>query len=72
MWPYIQIQVVDKGKKGVVGGKKGCEQTYTTISILDYVDDLKDNDILTEEDYIYSKLQLNRNQDHLSFVQEQI
>jgi len=56
MWPYIQIQVVDKGKKGVVGGKKGCEQTYTTISILDYVDDLKDNDILTEEDYIYSKL----------------
>ena len=56
MWPHLQIQVVDKGKKGVVGSKKGCEQTYTTISILDYVDDLGDDEILTEEDYMYCKL----------------
>lgn len=56
MWPYIQISVVDKGGKGYVGTTKGCENTYTTISILDYVDTLKDSEILSEEDYIYSRL----------------
>jgi hypothetical protein len=59
MWPYIQINIVDKSSGGL-GGKKGCENTYTTISLLDYFNH-QDSDILSEEDYIYSKLQLNRN-----------
>ena len=66
MWPQLQINVVDKGGKGYVGSKRGCENTFTTISLLDYFD-TEYSGILNEEDYTYSKLQLNKNQDGITF-----
>ena len=56
MWPYIQINVVDQGSKKLVGGKKGCENTFTTISLLDYFQDGECQGILTDEEYQYAKL----------------
>ena len=52
MWPYIQISIIDEGGKNKLGiKKKGCENMFTTISLIDYC---YDENLIEEEDYIYA------------------
>lgn len=67
MWPFLIIHVVDKADEGKLFGKSGCEKTYITIPLLDYADKI----ILPDKDRNYAKAQFMRNQDELSYVQEQ-
>ena len=53
MWPYIQINIRDGDGKTIMGKRKGCENMFTTISIIDYANDC---DLLGEEEYIYAQL----------------
>lgn len=52
---------------GGIVGKKGCEQCFTTVSLLEYA-----KNFLSKQDYMYAEAQLQKNQDNLDRVQEQI
>lgn len=41
----------------------GCEESFTTISLVDYA-----KDFLSEYDIVYAKAQISRNQDRLLMV----
>lgn len=64
-WPYIQIQMKDKAKEEafISAFAAGCEESFTTISLVDFAKDL-----LSEYDIIYAKAQISRNQDRLLMV----
>lgn len=60
-WPYITVQLVDKAREDALikAFVPGCEQCFTTISLLDYAND----EIIPELDLLYARMQLSRNQD---------
>ena len=42
-WPYIQIKVIDLEKEeALVHSFSGCEECFTTISLIHFVDELLD------------------------------
>lgn len=51
-WPYIEVRVVDEEKEKALIKKfaGGCEDCFTTISLVDYAHDLMD-----EVDLLYAK-----------------
>ena len=50
----------------IKGFVAGCEQCFTTISLIDFADD----SILPEESCLFARAQLTRNQESLCLVQE--
>lgn len=57
-WPYIEIKVKDNGQNKFLGIKfSGCEECFTTISLIDFAHKLIDLD----QDIIYAQAQLQRN-----------
>ena len=68
LWPYLVIEISDDVSKGQIFGalnKKGCESSFTTVSLIDYADE----DIFFDvRGYKYAKHQMMRNQDNLERV----
>ena len=64
-WPFLLVQIADKGKEGLFGD--GCEECFATISLIDYA-----KDFINEIDMLYAKAQIGRNQDRLMMQQPQI
>ena len=68
-WPYISIEVHDLEKKeALIHSFKGCEDSFTTISLIHFVEDLVKERFLDAHDLEYTKAQISRNQDQLSLV----
>ena len=69
-WPFLEICVYDETdeRNALTLVKKGCETCYTTICLIPYADDT----ILDPISLKYAMLQLQRNQDQLSYVQPQL
>jgi len=66
-WPYIEILVDDAIRDGALFGFSGCEDCFTTISLVTFA-----KDIVSGHDLMYAEAQLHRNQDRLMMVQNQI
>lgn len=68
-WPFLEITVHDAAKKGALLGALagGCETSHTTVSLIEYAEN-----IIDEYQLLYSRFQLQRNQDNLSYVQPQV
>ena len=69
-WPYLTVQIIDLAKQDalVSGWAAGCEQCFTTISLIDYID--PKDEILEEKDIYFARAQLMRNQEALCIVQD--
>ena len=68
-WPFLEITVHDAAKKAALLGALagGCETSHTTVSLIEYAEN-----IIDEYQLLYSRFQLQRNQDNLSYVQPQV
>lgn len=64
-WPFIEIIVEDKNKEKFLSFS-GCEDCFTTISLVDFAP----KGILSDFELVYAKEQLQRNQDALVMVQD--
>ena len=62
-WPFIEIIVEDKNKEKFLAFA-GCEDCFTTISLVDFAP----KGILSDFELVYAKEQLQRNQDALLMV----
>lgn len=66
-WPYIEILVDDAVRDEGIFSMGGCEDCFTTISLVSFA-----KDIVGGHDLLYADAQLHRNQDRLTMVQNQI
>ena len=66
-WPYLQVRISDESKTQALISSlaSGCEACFTTISLIEYAEDL-----IGEYDAKYAQLQLTRNQGQLLMVQK--
>jgi len=64
-WPYLQVRIADESKTQALISSlaSGCEDCFTTISLIEYAEDL-----IGEYDAKYAQLQLSRNQGQLLMV----
>lgn len=70
LWPYLEIQIIEEYRETnkLFNFGQGCENCFTTVSLLDFADDL----VSDGERLMYCKEQLKRNQDRLLLMQPQI
>lgn len=64
-WPYLLVEIVDEAKTEALISSLagGCEDCFTTISLIEYAEGL-----IGEYDTKYAQLQLSRNQGQLLMV----
>ena len=67
-WPYIEILVTDQVKEENMFGIGGCEECFTTVSLVTFAKEI----VGVGHDLLYAEAQLHRNQDCLMMVQNQI
>jgi len=53
-WPFLLVRIADKEKESLFGD--GCEECFTTISLIEYA-----KDFINEIDMLYAKAQIGRN-----------
>ena len=60
LWPFITVSIKDQAQTKLIGlgGKKGCEECFTTLSLLGYA---AEAEILLGEELFYAHAQLNKN-----------
>ena len=60
LWPFITVSIKDRAQTKLIGigGKKGCEECFTTLSLLGYA---ADAGLIQDEELFYAHAQLNKN-----------
>ena len=61
-WPFLEINVIDQEADKFLSFS-GCEPCFTTISLVDYAEE-----ILGKKEFIYAQAQITRNQDNLQLM----